>query len=36
MSIPEFISDQSLTIHEIFEVQVEATPEAIALIFEQE
>ncbi len=36
MSIPEFVSDQILTLHGVFEAQVEKTPEAIALVFDQE
>ncbi len=36
MSIPEFVSDKSLTLHRVFESQVEKTPEAIALVFDQE
>lgn len=36
MSIPEFVSDKSLTLYGMFEAQVEKTPEAIALVFEQE
>ncbi|GAA6624250.1 amino acid adenylation domain-containing protein [Scytonema sp. NUACC26] len=36
MPIPQFVSDKSLTLHEVFEAQVEKTPEAIALVFEQE
>ena len=33
--ILEFVSDKSLTLHGLFEAQVEKTPEAIALVFEQ-
>jgi amino acid adenylation domain-containing protein/non-ribosomal peptide synthase protein (TIGR01720 family) len=36
MSIPEFVSDKTFTLHGVFEAQVEKTPEAIALVFEQE
>ncbi|MGF1937819.1 MAG: non-ribosomal peptide synthetase [Nostoc sp. ChiQUE02] len=36
MSISEFVSDKSLTLHEVFEAQVEKTPEAIALVFDRE
>jgi len=36
MSIPEFVSDKSLTLHGLFEAQVEKTPEAIALVFDRE
>ncbi|MBD2771979.1 amino acid adenylation domain-containing protein [Iningainema tapete] len=36
MPIPEFVSDKSITLHGLFEAQVEKTPEAIALVFKEE
>ncbi|MEG5092537.1 amino acid adenylation domain-containing protein [Microcoleus sp. B13-B4] len=36
MSIPEFVSDKSLTLHGLFEAQVEKIPEAIALVLDSE
>jgi amino acid adenylation domain-containing protein len=36
MLIPELVSDKTLTLHGVFEAQVEKTPEAIALVFERE
>ena len=36
MSIPEFVSDKSLTLHGLFEAQVEKTPETIAFVFDRE
>jgi amino acid adenylation domain-containing protein/non-ribosomal peptide synthase protein (TIGR01720 family) len=36
MPISEFVPDKTLTLHGVFEAQVEKTPEAIALVFDQE